>query len=404
MDAVAKLAEASGIDFSFTEEQQRFRRQIRDWFRREVPSGMEARPEMGDTDEVFTWSRGFARRLAAKGWLCIGWPKEYGGGGYGLIEQAIFEEEIRFNRANFFATDHPGIRHIGPLIRLVGTEQQKQLFLGRIASGEWIMSTGLSEPNAGSDLAGLETRAVRDGSDYILTGQKTFQSGAHRADWAMVAARTSQDLPRNKGVSVFMVDLKTRGVTIQAQPNMADGRQNNLFLDDVHVPANMMLGQENGGWAVLRTGLNIERIMVGHPATQFAVFEELLAFCREPHHGARPLIENESVRRKLAEVAIGLQAWRLLTWKAVWMQAKGIFGHESSLATLYEKSSVRRLIELEVDILGAFSLVRKGSPWAPLAGRIEREYRRSFGYHGGGTAEIQKIIVATRGLGMPRGS
>ncbi|MFC2059159.1 acyl-CoA dehydrogenase family protein, partial [Chloroflexota bacterium] len=221
------------MNFTFTLEQEALRKEILDFIKKEVPPGIE---DSDDSDETWAFARAFAKRFAQRRWLTIGWPKEYGGGGYGKIEQQILIEALAYNRALFYSFAHQGITHIGPTIMIIGTEEQKQRFLPRISSGDMIVNNGLSEPEAGSDIANLKTRAVRQGDEYILNGQKTYQSGGHHADWIRLAVRTDPSLGRHGGISLLMCDLRSPGVTISRQRAIWEGDQmgqSDIFFDDV---------------------------------------------------------------------------------------------------------------------------------------------------------------------------
>ncbi|MFC1993822.1 acyl-CoA dehydrogenase family protein [Chloroflexota bacterium] len=391
------------MDFTFTLEQEALRKDILDFIKKEVPPGIE---DNDDSDEAWAFAKAFAKKLAQRRWLTIGWPKEYGGGGYGKIEQQILLETLAYNRALFYSIAHQGITHIGPTIMIIGTEEQKQRFLPRISSGDLIVNNGLSEPEAGSDLAGLKTRAVRQGDEYILNGQKTFQSGGHHADWIRLAVRTDPSLGRHGGISLFMCDLHSPGVTISRQRAIWEGDQmgqSDIFFDDVKVPASNMLGEENKGWYYLMTGLALERGYIAMTAQVQRTFDDFVSFCKEARYNGQPLSKDPLVRYKLAESAADLKAWYHLAWRVIWMCEEEILPNiESGTQWVFGKEARRRFAENAMEIMGMYGQLERGSKWAPLEGRIELLYRWSIESHGGGTGDIIKTVMATRGLGLPR--
>jgi hypothetical protein len=344
----------------------------------------------------------FKRKLADKGWLTIAWPKEYGGEAHSYIEQAIFDERTSYYRApaGGIAT---GIA--GPTILLFGTEENKREWIPRIASGEIEMWLAYSEPNAGSDLASIQTRAVEQGDEYVINGQKIYGTIAHLADYAWMVARTDPDVPKHRGISFFIVDNKTPGITIRPLINICGVHSfNEVYFDDVHVPKKNLVGEKNRGFYYLMTALDFERLMVGIGGFK-QVFEQLVAYARETKHNGEALGKNPLVRHRLAEIAIEIEVAYMFFWRTAWMLDKGLFPNvESSVLKLCATELSRHLADTAMLVLGPYAQLETGSRWAPLRGLMPRGYLDAISATvGAGTSEIQRNIIAMRGLGLPRG-
>ena len=261
------------MDFSWSDEEKRFRQSVCDFIEANWTdeSGDE---EDQDGDEGWQRSRAFEQALAANGWLTMAWPKEYGGQGASPIEQMIFKEEAALHSAPIGGS---GVSLLGPTLMIYGTEEQRNEHIPKIASGEVVWAQGYSEPGSGSDLASLQTRAVRDGDEYVINGQKIWTSGAHHADWIHVLTRSDADAPKHRGISYFMLDMKTPGITVRPLIQMHDVHSfNETFFEDVRVPAANLIGEENRGWYVATTTLDFERSGVGRAAGVDRAFQRLL--------------------------------------------------------------------------------------------------------------------------------
>ena len=385
------------MDFRFTPEEEQFRGEVREFLRREwTPYAEEAEAER----EGFIHNQAFAERLAEKGWLTMAWPQVYGGMGAGYVQQTIFREESAYFRA---PDGGQGPRMVGPMLIVHGTEEQKRRFLPPIARAEVFWCQGYSEPGAGSDLASLQTRTVRDGDDYIINGQKTWTSNAHKANWIHVLARTDPNAPKHRGISYFLVDMKSPGVSIRPIVNMAGGAGfYETFFEDVRVPASNMVGEENRGWYVATTTLDFERSAINYPAEGRRTLDELLDFVRgRPDVRARP-----GMREGFAEQAIEVDVARWLAYRVAFMQARGqVPNYEASMAKVFGTEMQQRLAGFAINLLGPYGQLRRGTRWTPLRGYIEFKYQWQVSPTiFAGTSEIQRNIIATRGLGLPRGS
>jgi alkylation response protein AidB-like acyl-CoA dehydrogenase len=396
------------MDFRDTVEEAAFRAEVRAFIQDNLPAFFKERgPEWGmfntgraervvQGDEVRAWRR----RLAARGWIAPAWPKEYGGAGLTPVEQAIFNEEMAEARA-------PGAGGIavgwaGPTIMTHGSDEQKRRFLPGILSGEQTWCQGFSEPGAGSDLASLQTRAVRDGDDYVVNGQKIWTSGAHVSQYMILLARTDPDAPKHRGISYFVLDMTAPGINIQPLINiLGDHSFNQVFFDNVRIPRANLIGEENRGWYVGATTLDFERSSIASSVQMGHIVRDLVAFVR-----AGGATADAATRVELAERAVEAQVARMLSYQVISMQRRGLIPNkEASVAKLYTSELDQRMVATGMRLIGLRGqLTGRGDPHAPLGGRLARAYlAASSSTIGGGTSEIQRNIIATRGLGLPRG-
>ena len=388
------------MNFDFTPKQRRFRDELRSFLELEVP--LERQEVFGvETKEQYDFGRALARKLAARRWLAVGWPKEHGGGGQGPIEQAILNEEMGYRMAP--RTGTTGLDYVGPALMVFGTREQQAEFLPAIASGEVEYCQGFSEPNAGSDLASLELRAVRDGDEYILNGSKLFTSYAFHAEYIYLLARTDPQASKHRGISMFIIDLKTPGVSLNPLPYINGAMAAQTFFDDVRVPTTTLIGQENQGWYHAMTTLDYERSGLERYGRTRRAFDDFVLYCQESNGKGGPPVDDPTVRYKLAEIRLGMEAWRLLCWNVVWLQSTGAVPNaEASEAFLHGTEERLRFAQTAMQILGPYGTLRHGSKWVPIQGTIEGIHRESMHLHGAGTSEIHRNIIAQRGLGMPR--
>jgi alkylation response protein AidB-like acyl-CoA dehydrogenase len=390
------------MDFNFTPEQQAFRNEVRSFLKDSLPSGWVGSDSAID-EEAFEFGRQFLTKLAPKSWICPAWPVQYGGLGLGLWEQVVFNEEMSYHRAPLINVAASG--YLGPTVMLFGSDDQKAQHLPGITSGETIWCQGYSEPGSGSDLASLQTRAVRDGDDYVINGQKIWTSQAHYADWMFLLARTDPEAPKHRGISYFLLDMKSPGITVRPLINMAyQTGFNEVFFENVRVPASNIIGEENRGWYVGTATLDFERASLSGAAGYQRTMEELMSFANEGSNGHRP-IDSPQVRHKLAELWIELAAGRLLSYRVVTMQERGLVpNYEASIIKTFSSEYNQRLARAGMQVLGIYGQLHPKSPHARLHGRFERSYLTSVASTiAGGTGEIQRNIIAQRGLGLPRG-
>jgi len=398
------------MDFRFTEAQEGFRQQVRQFLDKELPPGWTG---LGGWVGFGGWSpqreedypihRAFERKLAEKGWLTMAWPKEYGGQERSHIEQLIYTEEMSYRRAPGMGS--MGVAWVGPTIMLYGDEEQKRGWVPKIAKAEVEFSTGYSEPNAGSDLASLQARAIEDGDDFIINGQKVWTSGGHHSDYCWLAARTDPTAPKHRGISVFIVDMKSPGITVRPLIDMTGFHHfNELYLDDVRVPKRNLVGQKNQGWYYLVMALAFERSGIGIFAAAGRSLEDLVQYVQETKHNGKPLAADAIIRHKLAELAVEIEVGRTLAYRIAWMQNRGqVPNVEASMSKLYGSELNQRLARAALGIMRLYGQLHMGSKWAPLEGEFVLMSLRSVGNTiEQGTSEIQRNIIAQRGLGLPR--
>jgi len=392
------------MEFRFTAEQEALRQQIREFLKEELPEDRQVGEE-ADTDEEWQFIRQFQKKLAARGWLVPHWPKQYGGADMGIMEQVIMKEETAYHRAP--QPDIFGVNMLGPVLMMFGNDKQKAEILPPIASAEVMWCQGYSEPEAGSDLASLKTRAVRDGDDYVINGQKIWTSNAHRADWIFLLARTDPDAPKHKGISFLFAPMNTPGITTRPLINMAGILLfNEVFFEDVRIPATNLVGDENRGWYVGAALLDFERSGIGSAAAARRGLDELVEYCREARGDGKRLIADQMVRNRLADIAIETEMGRFLSYRVATMQAKGqVPNMEASVAKVYLSELSQRLAMAGVQIMGLYGQVQPESKkYARLRGEFTVSYMTSIGTTiAGGTSEIMRNVIAWRGLDLPRG-
>jgi alkylation response protein AidB-like acyl-CoA dehydrogenase len=388
------------VDFSDTPEEAAFRK--------EVVAFIEAEAPLAGLDFREAWQRGQAwwKKLQDKGWIAPAWPKEYGGAGMTVIQQFIFNEEMATHRAPRPMHLIIGLGMAGPTLIVHGTDEQKKRFLPQMLSGDDIWCQGYSEPEAGSDLASLKTRAVRDGDDYVINGQKTWTTLAHQAKWMIMLARTDPDAPKHKGISYFIVDMKSPGLTVQPLVNMTGGHEfNEVFLDNVRVPKDNMVGEENRGWYAAVTTLDFERSSIGSAIGLRQEMDSLLNYAREhTEDHTSTLGVSPTLRYELSDRLVETEVARMLSYRVASLQSRGLIpNYEASALKLFSTELHQRISETAIRILGLYGQLERESPWAPLKGRLCYNFLRGAAHTiEGGTSEIQRNIIAQRGLGLPR--
>lgn len=389
------------MEFAFSAEEEQWRREVRDFLDAELPPGKAFNHEFVEDDELWEFAREFTGKVGAKGWIGLTWPTEYGGLARPLTERLIMAEEFALRDAPFVNMIGYGLA-AGTLL-VGGTEQQKRRFLPEIARSDTFWAEGLTEPGAGSDLASLTTRAVRDGDDWIISGQKTYTTWGHRADVLYLAARTDPDAPRHRAISIFCLDLSLPGVSFSRLDNLGGGRQNHTYLDDVRVPGDMLIGQAGEGWSYIMNAFYAAGGISARHCEIQRMLDTVLAYCKTTVRGGRPLIDDPSVRSKLAELAVMVETERLLAYEslgdAVGRRAPAFAG---ALGQVVHKEHQPRFAQLIGQIVGPLGQLRTGSRWAPMNGDAEAWYRASYANHAGGTSQVKRMVLATRGLGLPR--
>ncbi|MFJ6939217.1 acyl-CoA dehydrogenase family protein [Streptomyces sp. NPDC101132] len=377
-----------------TEQQLSLRAELRSYFRGLMPDG----PPPADDPER---QRALLRRIGADGLLGLGWPVEYGGQGRGPDEQFVFfDEAYRAGAPVSMVT----LNTVGPTLMKYGTDEQKAYFLPRILSGEIVFAIGYSEPEAGTDLASLRTRAVREGDDWLVDGQKIFTSNAQNADWIWLACRTDPDAPKHKGISIILVPTEDPGFSWTPIETVGGLTTTATYYDGIRVPATNLVGAENQGWGLITNQLNHERVAlaaIGMQSEEF--YEAALAHARtaDPVTGERPA-DRPWVRFRLAEAHARLAAVRLLNWRLVQDVGAGTLapGDASGVKFLGTESTVE-VYRICQEITGEAGLIRAGSPGATTDGELERMNRAAqINTFGGGVSEVQREIVAMMRLGM----
>jgi alkylation response protein AidB-like acyl-CoA dehydrogenase len=394
------------MDFELGPEDAAFRDEVRGW--------LADHREQIDQTRALNWERGgealerhreWERTLHAAGLAAAAWPTEYGGRGASLVQQAILTDEYvrargpeRINRL--------GLGILGPTLMIYGSEEQKARHLQRILNCDEIWCQGFSEPNAGSDLASLRTRAVLDGDEYVVNGQKIWTSLGRFGDWIFALVRTDPDAPKHRGISFLLIDMHAPGVEIRPLVQInGDARFAEVFFTDVRVPASNVVGGVNGGWPVAMAALGFERgTALGSPAAFNRMFNEVVDITRREPRGAGVAADDPDVRRRIAQSYIETRLFELNTQRTLSRLGKGQeLGSEASMTKLYWSEMEMRLLELGVDVLGPRGELAPGSPLSEADGRLFNEYlyaRASTIY--GGTSEVQKNILAQRVLGLPR--
>ncbi len=390
------------MEFALTPEQEKFASDLEDYIKDHMTPELEADLEKQDMDKGPAHTA-FIRQMGKDGWLGVGWPTEFGGQGRTAIEQHLFSEIMSYGG---IALPEMALNAVGPALMRVGSEEQKQKFLPPIIRGEMEVAIGYSEPEAGSDLASLKTTAVKEGNEYVINGQKVFTSCAHYADYLWLATRTDPNAPKkHKGLSVFMVPMNHPGITLEASRLVGGERQNTTFLDNVRVPEEWRIGEENNGWKYMTTQLDFERVAISPSGSMRRNVEDVTKWAKETKIDGKPVSEVPWVRLKLAEMTMELEVHRMLNFNVAWMVQEGQVPFAEASAVKVWGSELRNRVNGSLmQILGQFGQLQKGSKWAPLKGRIENAYRSDVIFtFGGGAVEIQRDIIAMAGLWLPRG-
>jgi alkylation response protein AidB-like acyl-CoA dehydrogenase len=395
------------VDFLYTAEQQAFRKEFRGWLEAHLPPDLclddPADDRVAANRETFERRRAWQKTMHAARWVGITWPKEYGGRGAGLIERIIWDEEYAAARAPVLPGSM-GLNLVGPTLMHWGTEAQKQRHLPAILNADEVWCQGFSEPGAGSDLAGLQTRAVQRGDHFVVNGQKVWTSGAHFAHWIILLARTNPEAPRHQGISCFLVDMTTPGIAVRPLVLMTGHRHfNEVFFTDVMVPREAQLGPLGQGWKVATTTLMYERHASGarSPAAQVA---RLIALARQLPRDGRPAWDDPVIRQRLAQLAIECEALKFTRLRSLTRQLRGEPpGPEGSILKLTGTELGVRIADAAGELLGAHVLINEPSGLVPDAPRwfnrvlAARQYTISAG-----TSEIQRNIIGERVLGLPK--
>ncbi len=391
------------MDFGYTDDEKEFQNRLCEFLDRELTEEI-ARQNWEDKG-VGPEGREFSRKLAANGFLGMSWPVEYGGKGLSQAYEFILLDELGKRWGAHVPLD-VGYTMVGPTILRRGSEELKKEFIPQIVNGEIEFCLGYSEPDAGSDLASMQMEAVEKDEEFIINGQKTFNTECHYADYHWLAARTefSKDAPRHKGISLFIVDINSPGVTVRPMLTMSGELTNEVFYNDVKVPKNRLVGEKNKGFYYVMEAIASERNQVFIPARLFPVLNELVKYVSETEHNGRPLKEDPIIRDKLAQAAIELEVAGVLADHSRWLEYNDLpMTYEAEVTKIFVSELEQRLATRAMEILGMYNQLLEESKWVPIRGRISWEYLHSFMTTiGGGTSEVGRSVIAQRGLGLPR--
>ncbi len=391
------------MDFRLTKEQLAFQAEVRDFIEKEAPTELRAARGVSfgtgtglseDAPSVQKW----LQKLHESGYAGMSWPEEYGGKGATAIDDWLFSEEMSYY-------DLPSVTGgmYGKVMSMVGTEEQKRAFIPRLLAGTYRFAQGWTEPRGGTDLAAIQTRAVREGDEYVINGQKIFTTGAHYATHLWLAARTNPDEPRHKGISMIVVPMDAPGIEVRPLYTQADERTNEVFLDSVRTPVTNLVGEEHGGWLIAMKMAEFERItVIGHIAW---FLDELVKYARETEAAGAPLIDDPRVRQTLARLVVDLEMGRLLELRTAWkVEQGGSHNNEAAMNKLWVAEYRERLANEASNIIGPLGLIRKDTADAPIGGFAEAHYRAyPLFKFGAGCCEVLRNIIAQRALGLPRG-
>jgi len=390
------------LRFDFTPEESDFRRKLSAFLDDALPADWHG-PADESRDDHWALNQQIKKGLADRGWFVMSWPTEYGGADSSPMMNTIFAEEMAYRRAP--GHDRFGTRMLGPTLMRFGSDSQRTEHLGAIARGEVQWCQGYSEPNSGSDLASLQTRAVLDGDNFIVNGAKIWTSLAHRADMMFMLVRTDPDAAPHKGISLLLVDMKTPGIQVLPIINMAGVHSfNQVVFDDVRVPQANLVGDLNDGWRVGMTVLNFERSGIDYAAWARAALEELVDYVKNDDSLVSTVKTDPEVRGKLASLNTEIEAARLLCYDVAWRQGQGeVPSAEASISKVAGTEIYAKVLDYGTELLGMYGVLEPGSEQAELQGNFLK--MRLFATSGpilAGTNEIQKNIIAQRGLNLPR--
>ncbi|HEY1635426.1 MAG TPA: acyl-CoA dehydrogenase family protein [Acidimicrobiales bacterium] len=384
----------------YTPEQQALRQELRDYYDRLLTRDVEE--ELSRSEGVGPTVRRVVRQMGTDGWLGIGWPKEYGGQGRSAVEQFVFfDESMRAGAPVPMLT----INTVGPTLMNFGSDEQRQRFLPRILGGEIHFSIGYTEPGAGTDLASLQTKAVRDGDEYVINGQKIFTSLATGTDYVWLAARTNPEAPKHKGISIFIIPTDTPGFKVQPMQLLGEHNTNYTFYEDVRIPATNLVGEENGGWKLITSQLNHERVTLCSPGIIERNLAEVRRWAQDTKLAdGRRVVDQEWVQVNLARIHARLEFLKLMNWRVAWTATQDRLDvADASSIKVFGTEFYLEAFKLLFEIVGQVGYLKRGSPESVLSSRLEQLYRGLLILtFGGGTNEIQRELIAMFGLGLPK--
>jgi 3-oxocholest-4-en-26-oyl-CoA dehydrogenase alpha subunit len=389
------------VDFELDDEQRRWLAEVRQFLADNVTPALRA--EMAEHGLEFQGGElsGFRRKIGQRGWFGLNWPREYGGLGLTAMHQHLLMSEFEY-----WGVPGPDltVTSVAPMIMRHGTEQNKKEFLPPIARGEIVCAVGYSEPNAGTDLASLRTRAVRDGDEWVITGSKIWNSGAQRSTHEWLCVRTDPDAPRHRGISVIMVPIDLPGIEIHPLYAWSGYRTNETFFREVRVPVTNLVGEVNAGWTYITGALDLERGALTNAGDLRRALDDLVALAARPLRDGSVPARDPVVRRRLAQAEADVAVATLMGYEAASMlDCARIPSVEVSVEKIFTSELRQRIADLAIDLLGPDGLMAHRAVGAPLDGFYERLYRVSpLMRFGGGTNEVLRDVIAQRGYGMPR--
>jgi alkylation response protein AidB-like acyl-CoA dehydrogenase len=394
------------MDFNYTTEQEGYRREVRTWLEANQPPPLTDGEKGNITDDVL-WERlkAWHKKLYAAGWAGLTWPKEYGGKAATFVEQVIFQQEL--GRLNLpMGCNVLGVIMTGPALMQWGTDEQKQRYLQPILSGDEIWCEGMSEPGAGSDLAAIQTRAVLEGDSFIVNGQKVWTTIAHKSQFVQLFVRTDPELPKHKGMSCLLVDMRSPGVTVKPLKQITgESDFNEIFFEDVRVPKENLLGPLNMGWQVLVATLMHERFGIGETlgGTE-QVLSALVHIAKQAQLNGRPAAGDPEIRQQMAQFAIETAAKKYNGFRSLTRRLKGqLPGPEASIGKLVSTDLAQRMIKYSSRLMGPYAYLERHTPFAPEGDWMKRILQVESMTIAGGTSPVQKNMIGERILGLPKG-
>ena len=384
--------------FDLTEEQQQLKQEIRTYLETHITP--ELLEEVKEYPEGGPLWREYIRQMGKDGWLGIGWPVEYGGQGRTPLEQYIFLEEVdRSGVIIPFIT----LETVGPTLMKLGSKQQKEYFLPKILRGEVEIAVGYSEPQAGTDLAALETRAEKDGDDYIINGQKVFTTMAHVADYIWLAARTDPSAPKHRGISIFLVPTNTPGFSVTPM-NLMGEKSNVSYYDNVRVSKDALVGEENMGWHYITTQLSLERLMLSTYSKMERTVEETIEWAKDTIIEGKTVFEKEWVQERLAELTVKIAVLKNLNYRAAWSHTNEPAAHyRPAMNKVYAAELHQEVYDTCMQIMGMYGQLLPDAYQAPIKGRAAALAQKQVVYlFGGGASEVMRDLVARFALGLPK--
>ena len=390
------------MDFGFSEENERLRQKAVDWLKEHVTPEVMAEKKANAEGLPGPLEKQLLAESLEEGWLGMSWPKEYGGLDSSRVDQFIVEEAFTRSRSGFNMAGGPSMEQAGAIMT-AGNEEQKRYFLPKTLSGDVVFAMGYTEPSGGTDLASLQTRAVEDGDDYVINGTKMFCSAAHACTHIYLMTRTDPDLPKHRGISIFLVPIETPGITVTPLWTLPGGRTNMLYLEDVRVPRTAMLGEKNRGWYVASAALNLGRGGAGRYYEYVEELERAIEFLKATDFDGHSMMDDPDIRERVAELYTEAQVCRLFLWRNISFEARNINpAYEISSQKVWGPEFWIKSSQAITQIMGPYAQLTEESDLAPDDGWYVKKYlgggRGTFA-HGG--VQVMRNQIAKRGLGLP---